>query len=145
LLTVLATYGARTKRQLAMQAGYSAKGGGFNNPLSSLRSSGYVDRGDPISITQAGLDALGDFDPLPEGQALLDHWMGQLSGPERKILQPLIDAYPNTLTKEALADAAGYAPVGGGFNNPLSRLRTLELVTRGAEIRLTEDFANAIA
>lgn len=145
LLAVLATYGPRTKRQLAMQAGYSAKGGGFNNPLSALRSGGYVERGEPIAVTQAGLDALGDFDPLPTGQALIDHWMGQLSGPERKILQPLIDAWPNTLSKEALADVAGYTPVGGGFNNPLSRLRTLELVTRGPDISLTDDFADAIA
>lgn len=145
LLAVLATYGPRTKRQLAMQAGYSAKGGGFNNPLSALRSGGYVERGEPIVITQAGIDALGDFDPLPTGQALVDHWMGQLSGPERKILQPLIDCWPEAMSKEALADVAGYAPVGGGFNNPLSRLRTLELVTRGPDIALTDDFAEAIA
>lgn len=145
LLTVLATYGPRTKRQLAMQAGYSAKGGGFNNPLSALRSGGLVERGDPIVITDAGLAALGDYDELPRGRALLDYWMGQLGGPEKKILQPLVDAWPNTMTKDELAAAAGYAPVGGGFNNPLSRLRTLELVTRGSEIGLTDDFAEAIA
>lgn len=144
LLTVLAVYGPRTKRQLAMQAGYSASGGGFNNPLSALRSSGLVERGDPIVITQAGLDALGDYDPLPTGQALIDHWMGQLKGPEKKILQPLIDAHPRTMTKDELADAAGYDPSGGGFNNPLSRLRSLELVIRGPDIGLTDDFAEAI-
>ena len=49
------------------------------------------------------------------------------------------------MSKEELATAAGYAPVGGGFNNPLSRLRTLELVTRGPELSLTDDFAEAIA
>jgi hypothetical protein len=146
LLTVLAVYGPRTKRQLAMQAGYSAKGGGFNNPLSSLRTLGYISpKGvEPIVIFDAGLDALGEYDPLPTGQALIDHWMGLLSGPEKKILLPVIKAHPATLTKDELADAAGYDPAGGGFNNPLSRLRSLELVTKGTPIGLTDDFAEAI-
>lgn len=144
LLTVLATYGPRSKRQLAMQAGYSSKGGGFNNPLSSLRSQGLVERGDPIVITQAGFDALGEVDPLPVGQALIDHWMGQLKGPEQKILRPLIDIWPDTMSKEDLAAVAGYDPSGGGFNNPLSRLRSLELVRRGPDIGLTDDFGEAI-
>lgn len=144
LLAVLATYGPRTKRQLAMQAGYSSKGGGFNNPLSALRSAELIERGDPIKITQAGLDALGPFEPLPTGQALIDHWMGQLKGPEQKILRPLIDIYPGSMTKDELAAKAGYAPVGGGFNNPLSRLRSLELVRKGTDIALTDDFGEAI-
>mgnify|MGYP001609985520 CR=1 FL=1 len=69
---------------------------------------------------------LGDYDALPTGQALVDHWMGQLSGPERKILQPLIDTWPATMSKEALAEVAGYDPTGGGFNNvPPTTTQTL--------------------
>jgi hypothetical protein len=36
--------------------------------------------------------------------------------------------YPNALTKEEVAASALYEGNGGGFNNALSRLRTLELV-----------------
>lgn len=144
LLIVLATHGPRTKRQLAMQSGYVMSGGAFRNPLGALRSNGYVTTGEPIAITAEGLAALGDFEPLPTGQALIDHWMSGLSGPERRILQPVIDAWPNAMSRNDLAAAAGYEPTGGAFRNPLGKLRTLELLTRSEPITLTDDFAAAI-
>lgn len=143
LLTVLATYGPRTKRQLALQAGYSAKGGGFNNPLSALRTGGLITRDEPMAITQEGLDALGSYETLPTGMDLLEHWYAHLSGPEVKILDALVQA-GGPVYKADLAERAGYAPTGGGFNNPLSRLRTLGLVAHGEPVRLTEDFERAI-
>lgn len=45
---------------------------------------------------------------------------------------------PRAVTKEALAEATGYASAGGGFNNALSRLRTLELINGSGEVRLSE-------
>jgi hypothetical protein len=126
-----------------MQAGYSANGGGFNNPLGQLRSAGYVE-GIPITITDAGLVALGDYPELPTGRELLAHWLGQLSGPAAKILATLVDNDGRLLRTE-LAEAAGYSPNGGGFNNPLGKLRTLQLVTRGDPVELTPEFAEAIA
>lgn len=144
LLVVLATYGPRTKRQLALQAGYSESGGGFNNPLGALRSQGYVLPGQPIEITDAGLDALGEYEPLPTGQELLDHWLTQLPGPAARILSAIVARHPHGASKETIATDAGYNPSGGGFNNPLGRLRTLGLVTRGSEIALTDEFAEAV-
>ncbi len=40
----------------------------------------------------------------------------------------LAQSYPDPLTKEEVAAKAGYEANGGGFNNVLGRLRTLELV-----------------
>jgi hypothetical protein len=146
-LTVLAQFpDGRTKRQLAMLAGYSAKGGGFNNALSSLRTSGLIERGEPIVITPAGLAVLGDdWEPLPEGAALIDHWMGQLSKAEGLALGALLDAYPQPLSKAEVAERAGYAADGGGFNNALSRLRTLQLIDGRAELRPDETLAAVLA
>jgi hypothetical protein len=142
VLTVLAQFpDGRTKRQLAMLAGYSAKGGGFNNSLSSLRTAGYIGRGEPITVTDAGLEALGDWEPLPEGPALVAHWMGQLGKAESLALSALLDAWPNALTKAEIAERAGYAPDGGGFNNALSRLRTLQLIDGRGEMRADETLA----
>lgn len=145
ILTALAVYGASSKARLAALCGYSAKGGGFNNPLSSLRTSEYITRGEPIKITRDGLIALGDYEPLPSGPALLDQWCNQLSGPERKILRVIASRWPDGWEKDILAAECGYSPVGGGFNNPLSRLRTLGLVAKGTPIRLTDDFGEAIS
>lgn len=129
ILTALAQHGPKDKISLAILTGYSHKGGGFNNPLGSLRSAGYVSPANttPIEITEAGLDALGDYEPLPMGRALLDWWLPQLSGAERKIVSALDQHGP--MEKVDLAAAAGYEPSGGGFNNPLGHLRTLGIIT----------------
>lgn len=142
LLTILAQHHeGRTVRQLAVQAGYSQDGGGFRNPLGRIRSLGYVEPGDPVRITEAGRSILGDFEELPTGTALLDWWLGhgRLSGPEKKILRALAEPEPQSLSIEVLAERTGYEANGGGFRNPLGRLRTLELVTRGPIVRLSEE------
>ena len=54
--------------------------------------------------------------------------MARLPGPERKLLSVLIEAHPLGLPNDELAARAGYAPKGGAYNNPRSRLRTLGLV-----------------
>jgi hypothetical protein len=43
------------------------------------------------------------------------------------------------LSKERLAEQAGYEASGGGFNNALSRLRTLELIEGRGDLRLAEE------
>jgi hypothetical protein len=145
VLTVLAQFpDGRTKRQVAMLAGYSAKGGGFNNSLSSLRSSGLIERGEPIRITPEGLSALGEWEPLPEGAALVEYWLGQLSKAEAAALRALLDAWPAALTKAEVAERAGYAADGGGFNNALSRLRTLQLIDGYGQLRADETLAEGI-
>jgi hypothetical protein len=143
VLGVLAQFPeGRTKRQLAMLSGYSAKGGGFNNTLSSLRSSNLIERGEPIRITPFGMDAIGDdWEPLPEGPALVEHWMAQLSNAEGLALKVLLEAWPATLTKAEIAERAGYAPDGGGFNNALSRLRTLQLIDGYRDLSADETLA----
>jgi hypothetical protein len=142
ILIALAQYpNGRTKKQVAILTGYAANGGAFNNYLSALRRKGFIRGRDVLTITESGLSALGSFDPLPAGQALRDYWMQQLGKAERSILAVLCDAYPRTLTKEALAAGSGYEPAGGGFSNALSRLRTLELLQgRGEMVAAAELF-----
>ena len=58
---------------------------------------------------------------------------------ERLILETLTQAYPGALNKEEVAAKAGYEANGGGFNNALGRLRTLELVQGRGELRASEN------
>lgn len=136
ILTALAQYpDGLTKRRLALLAGYTIGGGGFNNYLSSLRSRGFMDgRGDSLRITDGGRVALGKFEPLPTGGELRSYWLHQVGKAERAALQVLIDAYPHSLDKTTIAERAGYEAGGGGFNNALSRLRTLELIDGRGEL-----------
>jgi hypothetical protein len=141
VLAVLAQHPeGRTKKQTAILAGYALNGGGFNGALSKLRSLGLVDGTDPLRITDAGAAAIeGQYEPLPTGRALLDHWLGTMKRrAEREVLQVIYDAWPNSLPKEEVAARAGYEASGGGFNGALSKLRTLELITGSSDLRASD-------
>jgi hypothetical protein len=141
ILTVLAQHRAgRTKVQIAILAGYSASSSTFENALGALRSAGFATKGGELTqITPAGLEALGSWEPLPSGQALVDHWLGRLGKAERTILAACVDCHPGALTKEELGQVTGYSTDSSTFQNALGKLRTLELVNRGAEIRASEE------
>jgi hypothetical protein len=140
VLTALAHYpDGRTKIQTALLCGYAHSGGGFNNALSALRSKGWIDgSGDQLRTTDAGALAIGPVEALPTGRELQQYWLGQLGKAERLILETLIEAWPNPLTKEEVAFRAGYGANGGGFNNALSRLRTFELISGRGDLRASE-------
>lgn len=131
----------RSKVQIALLCGYSHKGGGFNNALGALRSKGLIEGYDPIFATDEAHRMFGPFPQMPKGRALLDRWLSHsaLGRAERNILETLFQTAPRKLTKEAVAELAGYEAAGGGFNNALGRLRTLELITRGKEFTVNPD------
>jgi len=145
VLTVLATYGTRNHVQVAILAGYSSKSGSFSNALSALRTAGFITGGrEAMTITSAGLDALGHFTPLPAGPALIDHWMRQVGPMHRAILSALILAYPKSMSADEIATATGYSPGSGTFSNALSKLRTLALIEGGrAAITASETLGEA--
>jgi uncharacterized protein len=82
---------------------------------------------------------LGSWEPLPTGSGLIDYWRSRLGKAERLILETLTEIYPDALSKEEVAAKAGYEANGGGFNNALGRLRTLELVQGRGQIRASND------
>lgn len=97
-------------------------------------------KGDSGSLPEAGLQALGSYDPLPTGRALLDYWLNELgqSGAAR-LLQALAEAYPQALTKGEAGERAGLSAGSGTFGTYLSKLRTLELVEGSGELRASEE------
>lgn len=142
ILTVLHLHGPVTRLRLAMQTGYSSKGGGFGNSLGSLRTRGWINTGDPIALTDDGAAIIpSTVEPLPEGQALIDQWRGKLGRAERLILETLVDVWPTELDRDEIAEATGYEAKGGGFGNALGRLRTLELIigSHGQPMRASDD------
>lgn len=133
VLTVLAQHpDGRTNTQLTTMTGYRYSGG-FKNSLSALRTAGYMTGGntETMHATDAGIDALGAWEPLPSGRALLDYWLtNQLGAAERAVLTYLVDTYPAPIAGPELAEATGYQ-YSGGFKNALSKLRTLDLIVGG--------------
>jgi uncharacterized protein len=143
ILTALAQHGICSKSKIAALTGYAVDGGGFNNALGELRTKVWiVGTGDMIQATIDGTTALGNYQPLPTGDELLAMWNAKLGKAERTVIQALLDR--PVLTKDRLAEVTGYAADGGGFNNALGRLRTLELIEGKGELRLTPYFVEAL-
>jgi hypothetical protein len=103
-------------------------GGAFNNPKGKLRSMGLIKypSGGTLRLTAAGTAAAPEAEVPLTTEALHEHVMARLKGPEQRLLAPLLAAYPNSMTAAELAKASGYE-IGGAFNNPKGRLRSLGL------------------
>ncbi len=132
-------------RKAALRAGYSLNSSTWRNILSRLRSGHgepYINTSEGVmSVTEPALAALGEYTPLPTGQALLDYWKRELgSGVPGRVFQALIDNQPNEITKEDLAMAADCSSDSSTFRNALSKLNTLELMDgRGETRRLSHE------
>lgn len=129
-----------TNRQLGVRAGLSSRSGTFSTYISRARQAGWIEGTGIVRITDAGLRALGDFEPLPEGPALADYWLRELGGGgAARILKALIDVYPGALPHELLGQAADISPRSGTYSTYVSRLRTLELIEGRNELRASEE------
>jgi hypothetical protein len=115
---------------VAFLAGYTYGGGGFNNPRGALRTAGLVEyiAGDRIRLTEEGRGQARFPEQVLSSEELQSRVLQRLPGPERKILEVILRAYPDSLTNEECAEQSGYTHGGGGFNNPRGRLRTLGLI-----------------
>lgn len=116
------------KETLAAVCGVSPTSGGYFNNLGKLRSAGLIDypTAGAVAFTEAG-EALAN-PPEDDGRKVHEHWLNVVSGPQRKILEVLIETHPNEIAKDELAQQIGVSPTSGGYFNNLGRLRTLGAV-----------------
>ena len=115
---------------VAFLAGYAYGGGAFNNPRGRLHAQGLVEYvpGEKIRLTESGRSlAEAPEAPLTE-QELHERILQKLPGPERRILKPLLESYPQPMDGRDVAEAANYVYGAGSFNNPRGRLRSLGLI-----------------
>lgn len=143
LLTVLVQRRGQitNARQLAILSGYSLRSSGFQNALSRLRKLGVAQgRPDNLTATSEGLRTMEDVPKLPTGPELVAHWMQALGKTERALLHVLTRHYPEGIFKDDLARTAGYSITSSGFQNAVSKLRTLQLVDPGWPARAAAVF-----
>lgn len=75
-----------------------------------LSQKGYVvERIGRVFATEAGEKALGNYEPLPTGDALQQYWFSRLPEGERVILKLLVAAHPRALSREELGSATNFA------------------------------------
>lgn len=129
VLTQFAEEGCRAHK-LVLLAGYTLNGS-TRNSFSKLRTLGLItgSNTDVLRITQEGMDALGDYDPLPiDGDGLRNYWLNHkmLTPMDKSILQTLINN-PDGMEAAPLCEAAGYT-LNGSTRNSFSKLRTAGLI-----------------
>jgi chromosome segregation and condensation protein ScpB len=114
-----------TREQLTVLTGY--KRSSRDTYLQRLRARDLVVDGERITVTDAGLAELGpDFEPLPTGAELLDHWRTKLPSGELAVLEVLVAAYPKPVDREVISEATNYQR--SSRDTYLQRLRSRQLV-----------------
>jgi hypothetical protein len=111
ILTALVQHhlnGGCTKQQLRQMTGY--KRSTLDAYLYRLREKQYITDGNGHTIVSSvqGEKALGDFDPLPEGDALLRYWLAKLPEGERKCLECIVAAGGQTIDRSTIDEVTGY-------------------------------------
>jgi hypothetical protein len=127
ILAAIAQYPrGMTREQLSILTGY--KRSSRDTYLQKLLAAGQADRsGDLIRITEAGRATLGtDFEPLPTGHNLRAYWLQRLPEGERKILQVILEAYPQAIAREAIDEQTGYKR--SSRDTYLQKLKARELI-----------------
>lgn len=76
--------------------------------------------------TDIGLQALGEFELLPTGEALQQYVLSTLPEGERAVLATLLPVYPEGVDRDAISDATGYKR--STRDAYIQRLSTRELV-----------------
>ena len=120
-----------TKGQWGAVAKLKTSGGTWSTYLSHIRAAGFLDEtAAGYTLTDAGFDYLGGR-PVPMTAAeLQDHYRAILRTGARAMLDALIDAYPEPLTRDELGEVAGLATTGGTFSTYLSDLTRNGLADR---------------
>lgn len=129
-----------TKAQWGMVAGLKHTGGTWSTYLGELRRAGLVDENSAgFTLTDAGWDYLGTRPKPMTAEELQQHYLGILRAGASRMLQACIDAYPDGLTKDRLAEAAEVSAAGGTFSTYLGELRRNGLVHQeGDMIKATD-------
>jgi len=122
-----------SRLQVAFIAGYAPNTGNFNNILSKLKSEDLVDypAAGCVCITIKGNEAstCGVIDKGEDAaEALRSAMRAKLTGPQWRVLEPVLSAYPDAVSAADVARRAGYAPNTGNFNNIRGQLKSLGLV-----------------
>lgn len=94
-----------------------------------------------ILATPAGVEALGpDYEPLPTGSGLLAHWLNKLPEGEKKVLQAVVDFWPEDVSRDQISEISGYQKsTRDAYIQRLAARRLIDPIGRGqvkAAVRL---------
>ncbi len=109
VLIAIAQFEGRIRRKaLGVLTGYARSS--RDAYINRLSARGFLTQnGEQLAATRDGINALGDFKPLPTGRALQEYWLANLPEGEGKILKILIDNYPKSVQRSSIDEWTPYA------------------------------------
>lgn len=131
-----------TRSQVGTLAGFTPSGGTFSDYFSKLKRLELIaeDHQGNVSVTQAGLDYVGEVPPAPSThEEVVAMWKSSLKSGAGRMLDEVVRCYPESVTREELGERSGFTVSGGTFGDYLSMLRRNGLVeVNGDEVKATE-------
>lgn len=115
---------------VAFLADYSSNSSGYVKACGSLRTLGAVEYlpGNLIKLTDAGRVLAPEIDPPSSNEELHEKIYARLSPRERSVLEPIVNAGGQEISKLDVAAAADYSENSSGYVKILGKLRTLGLI-----------------
>jgi hypothetical protein len=132
--------GGMTESQWATSAGYKKSGGTWGEYRRRLVRAGMIElRGDQWFATDLGAASAGPVElPPSPGPELARWWAKRISGTP-KMVEVLLEAWPNSIGREELGERMGMIHTGGSFGEYVRRLRRNEIAVEDASgIRLAD-------
>jgi len=126
-----------TREQLTQLTGY--KRSTRDAYIQRMSQAGNLEvRGDRIVATDDGIAALGDdYEPLPTGRSLYEHWIERLPAGEARILKSLEEAYPEAVSRDQISTVTGFAR--SSRDAYIQRLKARRLVEdRNGGVRMSD-------
>lgn len=126
-----------TKSQLALLSNMSPKSGTYGTYLSLLKTQGLIDGINEISLTEKGVEYIGNINTEPQTQEqVIEMWRNNLTGGAKRMFNVLVDRYPEAISKSELGEQTDMSYVSGTFGTYLSQLRRVGVIeTNGADIK----------
>lgn len=118
-----------SRAQVAGAAVYAPNNGNFNNLVGALKTSGLVEYPTPgtVRLTDEGA-ATAEQQDAPTTEDLHARVRSIISPRHVRIFDAALAAYPESLTRDQLAEASGYQAGNGNFNNLVGKMKTLGFI-----------------
>lgn len=129
-----------TKSQWGTVAKLKTSGGTWTTYLGDIRRAGLIDENSiGYTLTEGGFEYLGGQPDPMTPEELQDHYRSILRSGAAKMLDALIEAHPEPLSRAELGDAAGIAISGGTFSTYLGDLTRNGLAERNGDLVTATD------
>lgn len=118
-----------TNGAVAFVAKYSPTGSSYEVPRAKLTRRGYIVlNGGMLNITDAGRAVAEAPTTAVTREELHSRVCSILDGPQKRILIPLLEAWPEWLTNEQVAEKANYSPTASSYEVPRAKLTRVGLI-----------------